>query len=838
MKTKKILLLILFAVFLGTLSAQNILVQADSAYVHKQYFKSIQLYEKGVKEIADPTLKNLISFRIGDCYRRVNNYDIAIVWFSQAISEGFNNPEAYLFYGDVLLKAGRYTEALAAFNDYNKYVPENSEVVSKIRNAKFAIRNSSRRSLNIVLNQSSVNTPFSDYSPYLLGKSLVFASSRKDSSRKKVDNRTAEGFSDLYIAKYDSINQRWINPEKLKSSINTKKFNDGTMAFDSASHVVYVMQCDGRKGNCNIYEIGYKDQKWGKKESFNLNNKVYSVGHPSLSSDGKTMVFVSDMPGGFGGKDIWLTRKTPDGSWGAPLNAGDFINSKKDEMFPYLWADTLLFFSSDGKEGMGSLDIFCSRFVNNQFNESFNIGYPLNSGADDFGIVLKPKGKGGYFSSNRPGGVGNDDIFSFTRFPYALRIECKVYDNDSKMPLKNAQVIFQPERGVLDTVYTDDEGMYYYASLVPEMNYIVKVRRDGYYDDQKLLTTKGTGYFKNFNKDNGDDYDFPLTEKSRYKLSISGVIRNRETGFPMQNEKVFILGPNNYSDYVYSDTAGRYSFDYLKNKESYTVKVVKKGFFSESRSIVMPDINSSKVFCKSTGFDFDFDLTEIVIQKDFVINNIYYEFDKANLLDSSKLELNKIASMLKETPNITIALGAHTDERGNEDYNLNLSFQRASSVGNYLAENGVDKKRLIAIGYGASKPIVKNAKTEEEHQKNRRTTFTVLKIDNSIPSSTDISTTEDSKLVYKILVYASKVAAPSNKYFDKITRNFPELTVLSEKGTDKVIRYYVATFDELNEAEKLRDQLRLVGWNDCFIEPFFNGQRITLFEALKIQKKI
>jgi peptidoglycan-associated lipoprotein len=390
------------------------------------------------------------------------------------------------------------------------------------------------------------------------------------------------------------------------------------------------MQCNGESGkkeNCNIFVASYepKNNSWKDSKLFDYSNKEFSVGHPAITEDGLTMYFVSDMNGGQGGKDIWIIKKE-NGVWGVPVNAGPTINTIEDEMFPSVSADTTLYFSSNGLKGFGGLDIFSVKLIKGRISGTpENLNLPINSSADDFSIFYTSSNTG-TFCSNRPGGKGDDDIYSFKLAPLKLVAIGNIVES---MKLK-------PMAGVTVTMKGSDGS--------------------------ELIAT--------------------------------------------------------------TDKNGEYQFDNLKPNVTYTVTVSKKGYFGDKKTLATGNVKFSKEYSKKTGYDLDFGMLKLT-KEEVEIPNIYYEFNKAEINPYSKKSLDQLAVMLKETPHVRLILGAHTDEKGSDEYNMKLSERRAKAVVDYLVSAGIESKRLEARGYGESQPLVKNAGTDEDHAKNRRTTFKV-----------------------------------------------------------------------------------------------------------------
>ena len=369
---------------------------------------------------------------------------------------------------------------------------------------------------------------------------------------------------------------------------------------------------------------------------FKYNNKEeYSVGHPAISPDGDILYFVSDMPGGVGETDIYYCVKNVDGTWETPQNAGTTINTSGKEMFPVIEKNGDLYFSSNGHPGMGGLDMFRSTGSKETWSEPENLKHPFNSPKDDFAILFTEEGKTGFFTSNRDGGEGADDIYSFKYTP-------------PPVPTKLTLQVTTWEKMENDTlaILTDEVNILYCESSNPK--------------NKRKLTNMGDG-----------KYEVVISCDSKYEVSA---ISNKFFAVPAQTIETHCE--------TFNDT----------------------------------------VFVK-------FVFERIVLNKEIVIENIYYDYNKANIKPEAAIELGKVISLLKENPAIIIELGSHTDSRGSDSYNLDLSQRRADAAVKYIVENGISQERITAKGYGETKLLNRCSNgvrcSEQEHQKNRRTEFKI-----------------------------------------------------------------------------------------------------------------
>lgn len=626
---KKTALLIFGILLVNLLSAQTPLQKADSVYKNKDYYSAIQLYNKALKKATGEESK-YIYYQLGECSRNYNSYIEAQTWYQKAIIAGCTIPEVNLHMGEMLILSGEYADAKTYIEKYIKEVPTDNLAKLRLESCNLGLKGQKDKALFEVKDQKELSSPYGDYSiSYFKNNKVIISSSRMEGSNK-YDPSTTQGYSDLYESTYDSQKGVYSKPTKLKGSINTS-FNEGTFSYDAGTNYAYYSQCNGGSGKlkqCNIMYASYNDatNTWEESKLFDFNSQEFRSQQQCVSVDGKSLYFASDMPGGFGGADIYVIKKV-NGVWGQPENLGATINTIGNEGFPYISGDTLLVFASDGLSGLGGLDIFMSSIKNGKFGKPVNMMAPINSSADDFNLVFKDSKNEGFFCSNRIGGLGDDDIYTYELIPVIITASGNIKDKATSKNLENAVAVFKGSDGSIDSVFTDNKGNFEFAKCKTNVKYSIKASKVGYLNDSKNLTIGNEIYSKTYNK--------------------------------------------------------------------------------------------------STSYDLDFALIQIT-KEEVKIDNIYYDYDKADLREDSKIELNKLVNILKETPDVKLQINSHSDERGEAKYNTELSQRRAQSVVDYLIANGISTDRLIAKGYGFSMPIVKNAKTEEQHQMNRRTTFKIL----------------------------------------------------------------------------------------------------------------
>jgi len=804
--------------------------KADRAKERNDFTATVKYYKKSLEATTDPFQKQCMQINIAWAYNEMSYYQKALSWIEKAYDSARAKPETISLYASTLARTGRLEQAKQVIQLGRKHFPENprlNEIMKELDRAEKEMKK--RASVNLK-KVDQLNSEYSDYAPSMMLNKMVFASTRFEGEEAKIDGRTSQGFSDLYIAEYDSAKSEWTSPKKIEGPLNSK-YNDGSFSFDEKSMTGYVMRCPKNNPNCRLISARYDSVSgvWSEAKPISINSDEHSLGHPCISGDRQVLYFVSDMGGGYGGKDIWKVIKNDAGEWGLPINLGTNVNTRADEMFPFLLGDSLLFFASDGHSGYGGLDIYYSFKKDLDFSPAVNPGYPFNSPSDDFGIIIKKDLSGGYLTSNRDV-ESSDDIYQFDGLPFFITISGQVKNAANGQPLADAKVSFN-YKNIEDSVFTDENGFYSYDHFRPYNIYNIRAEKRLYHPESRTLKISDRDIV--FSTSPSYTMDFLLTKKT-FPVAIKGKVTERKTGERMPGIRVELSGSNGFNAYTFTNEQGVYEFDDLKHKATYTARVSNEGYFSESRSVDIPEVEEPKTFSKKTGYDMDFVLTKIEKKKEIVLNNIYYDFDKASLRPESKTELNKLASMLKETPSVYIQISSHTDARGPDSYNLGLSERRAQSVVDYLVSQGIDPDRLFARGYGESKLLIKNAKTEDEHQQNRRTTFRVTEIKEK-PVEPAPEPTEEGSLSFRVQLLSTQQPIQGQMMFKPILEQIPETQVFV-RNENGLFKYEIGSRKTLEEASKLKQELKEMDYEDCFINAYLDGKKISISKAKEIDE--
>ncbi len=775
--------LLLLACFAFDATAQkNKLQRANKDFDKYNYQSAIPLY----LEILDKADVAEAKIKLAESYRRVNNWTEAEYWYGQIVHLPDAKPIYSLYYGKALQANGKCDLAKEWFEEYARLEPDDlrGRLLSKA-----CTRDEIEKMINkcndcYEIQPVPINTKYDDFGPMFFGGGLVFASERDDGGMiERTYEWTGFPFLELYFTQVDTLDNENFEytyekePKEYRGKVNTK-YHDGPISFSRDEQTVFITRnnyFEGDRGRddegitrLKIFVGDRKGKKWDNLVGLPFNSDEYSVAHPTLSSDGNTLYFSSDMPGGFGGMDLYYSTKE-DGSWGPPINLGPRINTEGHEVFPtYHYSSDKLYFASDGQVGLGGLDVY---YVINQdgvWTPPSNIGAPINSKYDDHSIILNDEESFGYFSSNRSGGAGRDDIYSFRK--KVVKVELLVYDQISGDPIPDSDVFISCSK---ETLLTGSNGRIEIEMPVDKCCDFT-ANKSGYLE--KLMKSCTEGYepgTKMFVK-------IPLLRPMDFNLA--GIVYDAETNTPITGARVELM--NDCDEPVASimtGADGAYEFTDLAQGCCFTVRASKEPVYiaKSEGNICTKGQKDSKNFKKDiplmrTGeipiavvddplpdgaqyVDIDndgkpdgIDLTgdgkintylsgpETVGEVDpgnvrpiaYVIKHIYYDFDKSYIRDDARGPLDTLIMMLQDNPNYIVEIGSHTDARGSKRYNGRLSKRRAKAVVKYLVSSGINSDQLRYEGYGEDTPtnecVDEVPCSEDQHQRNRRTEFKII----------------------------------------------------------------------------------------------------------------
>ncbi|WP_324068919.1 MAG: OmpA family protein [Flavobacterium sp.] len=612
------------------------LAKADKKYEKYAYIDAIEIYEK----VAEKGYKSVDLFqKLGNAYYFNGNLDKAAKSYDAlfALNEEVA-PEYYFRYAQTLKVIGNYEKS-------NQYMELFAAKTNDSRGKLFLQNKNYLNDIDVntgkyILDTTNINSEFYDYGPSFFGNKIVFTSSRSDGNQyTKIHDWTKQTFTDLFIVLMNAEG-KLEQVENFSKTINTK-FNESSPVFTKDGKTMYFTRNnynDGKKRKSDdkvilekIYKAELVNNEWTNITELPFSNDNYKTAHPALSPDEKILYFASNMPGSYGNSDLYKVSIDKNGKFGTPENLGPTINTEGRETFPFIDANNNLFFASDGHLGLGGLDIFEAKANGKSFEKPINISKPVNSTKDDFGYIVNGENLG-FFSSNRDGGKGFDDIYTFKICTHI--ISGIITDVETKEILPNAKVtLFDDKMTIISETISSEKGIYQFK-IECNKKYYVRASKETYDTNEK-------------------------------------------------------------------------SFDAVSTIGTSTLDLELK----------------RNVFPIEVGTD---------LAKLFNISIIYFDLDKWNIRPDAAEDLEKIIQVLHQYPAMTIAIRSHTDSRQTHKYNEQLSDKRANSTLEFIVKNGIARNRLTAKGYGETQ-LLNNCSdnipcSEEEHQKNRRSEFIVIKM--------------------------------------------------------------------------------------------------------------
>lgn len=510
------LLIALCVVSTGALAQQkrNFTQEADEAFENQQFYTAIDKYKKAYSKVkSNQAEKKRILYQIAECYRLTNNPKRAETQYKRLVRINYQktNPLALLYYADALKLNENYAEARDQYQAYANLAPNDPRGQIGVESCELAVKWLENPTRYVVTNEKKFNTRSDDFAPSFADKkyrSLIFTSSREGSTGNKIDDWTGQNFSDLYFSQQDRKGD-WSAPVLLdQEGIVNSEANEGAATFSGNFNVLYFTRCGvdrKRQMGCQIYETRRKGRGWDEPKlvAIDIDSNV-TYGHPAVSEDELTLYFAADLPGGYGGKDLYVvTRDRKSRSFGKPKNLGPKVNSVGDDMFPTLRNDTVLYFASNGHPGMGGLDIFRVSKVNDEWSTPVNMKVPVNSNGDDFHMVFFEGEERGFLTSNRKESRGGDDIFSFYERPLLYTIAGRVRDDRTLQFIEGAKISLTGTDGTSIEALTDNRGYYSFDNkqVLKHTSYELQVSKKDYFGASAKETTVGLLESKDFTID-------------------------------------------------------------------------------------------------------------------------------------------------------------------------------------------------------------------------------------------------------------------------------------------------------------------------------------------------
>lgn len=711
------LLTLLFSCFIfaqeGTPKAKAIfsadLKKANTYYNRAFYAKAIPLYEKVMRK---HRTKRIVE-QLATCYYNTGDLKASARLYGYLLNRSETQTYENSFkYAHALRASGNYEDANSVMREYYTYAEDTT--------ARKAFNAAVKRLDNVAaigeryhLENLAINTPQSEFGAVETPTHFIFAASRKTQKQNSLFHGyygwNNEPFLDIYTLPKDSVFAPNPSPKSISNQVNTK-LHEATVAFNKEGTTMYFTRnnFDKRKEvkddkavtHLKLYKAELIDSVWTNVKPLPFNGATYSVEHPALSPDGKRLYFASDMPESLGSFDLFYVDIASDSTYSAPVNLGPKINTKHREQFPFIAANGDLYFASNGHLGFGGLDVFWAAFKDATFQKPDNLGLPLNSGYDDFSLVLDETLQNGYIASNRKEGKGSDDIYRFKEEKPLIIEDCKQYitgvitDKDTKAFIPNATLtitqVVNTSTSDLGYYMTDDSGGFNLDSDC-NLNVLVKVEAEGYQPAQRQLTIGNERYKKN--------------DASMALVSLAAIKKKAE------DARLRLIA---------------------QQKE---LELKKKAEEKEKEAEVRRQKEKEK-------FDLEKEIERIIASEPLIkrvrgrlvieTGDINFDYKLWYIRRDVKRILQPVLALMRKYPKMEIDIESHTDIRGNKTYNKNLSQKRASSTKDYLASEGLGGERMKAIGYGESNPIIpcasEEACSEEDHEGNRRSEFVIKRI--------------------------------------------------------------------------------------------------------------
>ncbi len=477
------------------------LERAERAYELQQYHEAIDHYRRVLDRLdrGEREKSAELTFKVAMCYKYTNNHRMAESWFRRAVRIDYPDPVAMLYLAQAEMQNGKYEEARETFEAYIEKVPDDWRGPHGLESVELAIKLMDEPEDYDIEAMRLLNSRADDMTPAYgdhRGSTLIFASSRDDALGRDEDPWTGHNHTSFFVT-YEDRAGNWDRPSLLDEGPINTEYNEGAPSVNAPATEMYFTRCTRAEDismGCRIFRAAREGANWVNPQEIPLTeDSLITVGHPAISPDELELYFVSNMPGNIGEKDIWVVRRqTRNDAFGSPENLGETINTKGDEMFPYVHEDGTLFFASNGHPGMGGLDIFTSQYRGGEWSEPENIGPPFNSSADDFGIVFKPGREQGFFTSNR-GPRGIYDIYSFYQAPVEFLISGTVVDDSTRTSVADANVQLVGSDGSLIQKETDQDGSFLFDETMVKENtsYEILVTKSGYFSGRATESTKG-----------------------------------------------------------------------------------------------------------------------------------------------------------------------------------------------------------------------------------------------------------------------------------------------------------------------------------------------------------
>lgn len=720
------------------------------------YMDAVEAYEKAAKNNPSGELYE----KLGTLYLTLKEYDLAKSAFEKTLDFDNVSPKKYMQYGLVLMNVNQMESAIKMFEKYADEMVGDPRSELYILSCEQILDWQTEEPGWLVEPLSGINTEKSEFCPHPYKNGLIYVTTgTPDLVNFSEYEALHNNFYDIYYSRKNG--KRAFSQGSLLSPKLMSDYHDGPVAITPDSSAIYFCQVvrNGRSETMHLFYAEIINGEIQSPKPFDYNNDEYSIMHPTFSDDGNLIFFASDNPAAFGGYDIFFCKKTRKYGWSAPRPVPGLINTIGDELFPH-FHDGKLYFSSDGHFGYGGLDVFVAS-QNEQFKVINNLKAPLNSSKDDFSIFFQGE-KSGYFASNRDGGMGKDDIYFFKQLEVIEEDENPTMTGTfefKKLPKSNVELVLYDEEGnEIARTKTDENGDFEFRNLPIDKNFTIKAvgefeEADIYITnangEKLVLMTSADGEFE-FRPLSAQDTELMLPIEEEYPtfltIPMNGFVYKELKGDLGQRLEVLVYDENGkLLARTYTEEDGSFEFKHLVPDAQYKIIVNTEDdvfitlFSDDNEDITPPEkVGSAEfIYKRLSGDDETFKLVneenvilELRQKEKFTLPSIYYESNSYAINVASAEQLDKLYILLKKNPHIKVIFESHTDSKGRDSYNLNLSEKRSESAVKYLVKKGIPKESLEAIGYGETRLLNKCGNdsncSDEEHALNRRTEITIV----------------------------------------------------------------------------------------------------------------
>ena len=719
MKTMKLLISAL-ALFLIHDVVQAQVNQGNKAYDRMAYKQAAGYYEQALKKDSSDMA---VWGKLGVCYRNLNDSRNAERAFGKVVGSGTASANDHYFYILALMQNQKYSVAKEQVQNF-KSANGSDPRVSQLDNSMSRMDDYLMKKGTFNVKTINRNTGASDICAVPFNDGIVFVSDRGMITNKKmVTSTTDRPFYAPYFAKGTAAS---FDPATTFATSLRSDYHAGPMSFKADGSLMIITRSSAAEGKptkddqgmvrLQLFSSIKGENDWGMEVPLPFNSTNYSCAHPALSADGNTLYFASDMPGGQGGMDLWKTSW--DGNaWSAPENLGNRVNSPGNDVYPYITTEGVLYYASNGLPGLGGLDVYMAENTKGAWSNPENLGADINSSDDDFAFTYNNESKTGYFTSNRSGQGLNDDLYFFEKL--CTNTNITVLDEETGKPVIGASVKIVENGEDLGNVLTDDTGVIN-RCLNPSRNYEFIATREKYKEARATLSSSQLA------ASSGSASSTLKVKRIPDSIAnVEGRVFNADDKSAVPNLTVTLVNKKSgETKTATTDATGKYRFEKLDIDVDYEVRTKKTDCGEPIESFNTKGIVGTKTITMDIPLLCKNDVIEI--------ENIYYDYKKFDIRPDAALELDKIVVILNKYPNMRIELRSHTDSRGNDNFNLKLSDDRANSAALYIIGKGIDSKRIVAKGYG-EKELINKCKNgvkceEKEHEENRRTEFKILSL--------------------------------------------------------------------------------------------------------------